>query len=102
VIYQNICPNIVDKGKKIIDKNQNSIAIGIVGATTILERGDIIDICQKLIIIRGKVKRSADILKIRLSFIAKKEGIKYNNFSNGFCKYTIPSTEKKLNCRLIS
>jgi hypothetical protein len=52
------------------DKNHKSIAIGIVHVTAIFAKGDIIDTCQKLKIIIGKVNTSAANVKTSASLIA--------------------------------
>lgn len=52
--------------------------------------------CPKLKIIIGRVVVSADIVKTKLSFIAKKLGKKKNIFVQNIWKYKSPITAKKL------
>jgi glutamate 5-kinase len=76
IIYQNI--GLIRYA--IIERNQRSIATGIVQVTATFENGANIEICQKLKSIIGRVKLSAAIVRTKASFIAKVSGIKENTF----------------------
>jgi hypothetical protein len=68
-----------------IDKNQKSIANGILQATSILAIGARIDTCPKLNIIIGIVNTKADSVRTKLSWIANFFGRKKNIFLKNHC-----------------
>jgi hypothetical protein len=76
LINQKINHKVEEKICQIILKNPNNIANGIIHQTSILVRGANIATCQKVNNMIGNVVVKADIVKIKLSFIAKKRGKK--------------------------
>lgn len=70
--------------ENIIVINQNSIAMGILQETSKFVKGAIIETCQKLKIIIGKVKTRAEKVIDTAVFISKKFGKNLKILSKNF------------------
>jgi hypothetical protein len=80
----------------IIDTNQRSIASGIVHETAMLAKGAIMDTCQKLNIIIGRVKTKAESVSTNAVLISSISGRKENVFIKKLCVYMIHRIARKL------
>ena len=78
------CHKVDEKMSITSDKNQKSIASGIVQVTAILANGASKDNCQKLNIITGREKASAESVNTKASLIASVSGRKKNIFFQKF------------------